>query len=250
MTTDRSPAEAYFDEVRIRADAFRQALRPIQSGGTQNYGGALRVALANILPIQYGVAGGAVVSSNRKLDAIAIEGALIHDQTQNSPLFQSTGGDLFPIETVLGVVSGIEILDDSGAKVLAAAVAPIRQMARRGKFYQSYEIVRKPNGKCFGNLREYRSDLPPRAYLIAGTLGWNRPDTAVKALKTMLERIDDSHLDGLLVLDADWFLHQPDNKRRIEVATDDGAIRFVQKLVADMAGAESGALSALRYAPD
>ena len=133
---------------------------------------------------------------------------------------------------------------------MPAAIVPLRQMGQRGKFYQSYDVMTKPNGKMIANLREHRSDIPPRTYVVANTMGWDRADSAAKAIKDMLQKFDDGHLDGLLALDRDWFFHQPDNKHRIEFSTEDGTIRFVQKLIADLSIAEVGVVSLMRYAPD
>lgn len=250
MTNEPSPAERYFDEVRHRAVALVQQLRGSKSSGMPDGGNRLRVVLANALPAQYGVASGTVVSSSRKLKPIEIADALIHDQAQNSPLFQALGEDLFPIETVLAAVSRIRHLDSDHLDDLTGAIMPLRQMAQRGKFYQAYDVMTKPNGKVIANLRERRSDEPPRTYIVAETLGWERGDPAAKAIKDALQKVDDGHLDGLLVLDRDWFFHQPDNKHRIEAATSDGVIRFFQKLIADLSIADMGAVSLMRYAPD
>jgi hypothetical protein len=247
MTNEPSPAERYFDEVRHRAAALVQPLRGAKPGGPQDGGNRLRVVLANALPAQYGVAGGTIVSSSRKLKPVEITGALIYDQALNSPLFQAIGEDLFPIETVLAAVTRLRHVDADGLGDLIAAITPLRHMAQRGKFYQSYDVITKPNGKVIANLRERRSDDPPRTYIVADTLGWERADPAAKAIKDALQRVDDGHLDGLLVLDRDWFFHQPDNKHRIEAAIGDGVIRFFQKLIADLSIADMGAVSMMRY---
>jgi len=248
MTNEPSPAERYFDEVRHRAAALVQPLRSARHGPPQEGGSRLRVALANALPAQYGVASGTIVSSSRKLKPVEVADALIYDQAQNSPLFQAIGEDLFPIETVLAAVTRIKLLDSDHLGDLVAAITPLRHMAQRGKFYQAFDAIKKPNGKVLANLRERRSDDPPRTYIVADTLGWDRADPAAKAIKDALQRVDDGHLDGLLVLDRDWFFHQPDNKHRIEAATGDGVIRFFQKMTADLSVASSGPVSLMRYA--
>jgi hypothetical protein len=251
MTNEPSPAERYFDEARHRAAALVQPLRNGKVGaGHQEGGNRLRVVLANALPAQFGVASGTVVSSSRKLKAVAIHDALIYDQAQNSPLFQGIGEDLFPIETVLATVTRLRAVEPDTLEDLIDAIMPLRQMAQRGKFYHSYDIMIKPNGKVIANLRERRSDVPPRTYIVADSIGWERADPAAKAIKDALQKVDDSHLDGLLILDRDWFLHQPDNKHRIEAASEDGVIRFFQKMMADLSNTDMGALSAMRYAPE
>jgi hypothetical protein len=184
------------------------------------------------------------------LKSIAFD-ALIHDGARNSPIFQSLGDSCFPVETVMAVASRIGAVSPDRLDDLIDAVLPLRLMAQRGKFYQAHEFIKKPNGKAILNLREYRSDVPPRTYVFADTMtGWDKADNAAKAIKDALQRTDDGHLDGLLVLDRDWFFHQADNKQRIEVATADGTIRFIQKVITDLTIAEIGALSLARYAPD
>jgi hypothetical protein len=250
MTNEPTPAERYYDEARHRAAALLQPLRTAKPAGVQEGGNPLRVILANALPPQYGVSSGTVISSSRKLKPILVSDALIHDQARNSPLFQGVGDDLFPIETVLAAASRIRLLDDHHLGDLVARIAPLRQMAARGKFFQSYDAITKPNGKVIASLRERRSDEPPRTYIVADSLGWEKPDPAAKAIKDALQKLDDGHLDGLLVLDRDWFFHQPDNKHRIEVATTDGIIRFLQKMVADLSVADIAPVSLARYAPE
>jgi len=250
VTNEPTPAERYYDEARHRAAALLQSLRTAKPVGAQEGGNRLRVVLANALPAQYGVASGTVISSSRKLKPVAVSDALIHDQARNSPLFQGVGDDLFPIETVLATASRIHLLDDVHLGDMVSRIAPLRQMAARGKFFQSYDVITKPNGKVIANLRERRSDEPPRTYIVADSLGWEKPDPAAKAMKDVLQKLDDGHLDGLLVLDRDWFFHQPDNKHRIEVATNDGIIRFVQKMVADLSAADIAPVSLARYAPE
>lgn len=249
MTNAESPAERYFEEVRHRAAGFVQALRGTKTGGTQDAGNRLRVALANILPAQYGVVKGTVVSSSRKLKPLDIDGALIVDQAGNSPLFQGAG-DLYPVETVLGAVARIRTLDSSRSEELHGALEPLRAMAKRGRFYLNYDLMTKPNGKQVAALREQRHETSPRTYVLVETMGWEKPGIAAKALKDALQRMDDGHLDGLLALDRDWFFYQADNKHHIEAETKDGTIRFVQKMMADLAMAEKFPMLLTRYAPD
>src|SRR5882757_2675145 len=140
MTNEPSPAERYFDEARHRAAELVHPLRTMKSGPQQDSGNRLRSLLANALPSQFGVASGTVVSSSRKLKPIRVADALIFDQAQNSPLFQNIGEDLFPIETVLASVTRLRMVDTGTIEDLMAAIIPLRQMAQRGKFYQSYDI--------------------------------------------------------------------------------------------------------------
>lgn len=252
MTNDRSPAELYFDELRHRAAALAQSLRAerVGNGFAQERGNRLRVVLANALPARFGVASGRVVSSSRKMRSIPVPGAVIYDQEHNSPLFHQVADEMFPIEMVLATVNRVPMLDPKTLDEMVDAVMPLRGMAQRGKFFQSYDVITKPNGKVIPNLRERRSDLPPRTYLLADSLGWDKPDAAAKAIKDRLLKEDDAHLDGVVVLDRDWFFHQPDNKHRIEFATSDGLIRFFQKLIVDLSLAETAPISLMRYAPE
>ncbi len=245
MAEERLPAERFYDDVRQRAAGLNTALR-----SDSDRGAGLRTMLAKILPGQFGVAPGTIVSSNRKLKPIAFD-ALIHDGARNSPVFQAIGDADFPVETILAGASRIETVAPDRLDNLIDAILPLRLMAQRGKFYQAHEFIKKPNGKAMLNLREYRSDAPPRTYVIADSLsGWQKADDAAKAIKDALQRTDDGHLDGLLVVDRDWFFHQADNKQRIEAATADGTIRFIQKLITDLTIAEIGVISLARYAPD
>ena len=245
MAEERLPAERYYDDVRQRAAVLNTALR-----ADSDHDGGLRTMLTEILPGQFGVARGAVVSSNRKLKSIPCE-ALIHDRARNTPVFQGVGAGSFPVEMILAAVGRVEMVAPDRLNDMIDAILPLRLMAQRGKFYQSHEFIKKPNGKAILNLREYRSDAPPRTYIVANGLdGWDKADNAAKAIKDALQHTDDGHLDGLLVLDRDWFFHQADNKQRIDVATADGTIRFIQKLITDLTIAEIGVISLARYAPD
>jgi hypothetical protein len=245
MAEERLPAERLYDDVRQRAAGLNTALR-----SNSDRGGGFRTMLAEILPGQFGVAQGTVISSNRKLKPIAFD-TLIHDKARNSPVFQAVGDRSFPIETVLAAASRIETVTPDRLDDLIHAILPLRLMAQRGKFYLAHEFIKKPNGKAILNLREYRSDAPPRTYIVTDTLiGWDKADNAAKAIKDALQQTDDGHLDGLLVLDRDWFFHQADNKQRIEAATADGTIRFIQKIITDLTIAEIGVISLARYAPD
>ncbi len=244
MAEERLPAERLYDDVRQRAAGLNTALR-----SNSDRGDGLRTMLTEILPGQFGVAPGTVVSSNRKLKSLTFD-ALVHDRMRNSPVFQTTDDGRFPVETVMATASRVEAVSPDRLDELIDAVLPLRLMAQRGKFYQAHEFIKKPNGKAILNLREYRSDVPPRTYILADTLtGWDKADNAAKAIKDALQRTDDGHLDGLLVLDRDWFFHQADNKQRIEAATADGTIRFIQKVITDLTIADIGVISLARYAP-
>lgn len=184
---------AYFQAIN---DIFALQTK-VLTGALPHYGergrnDEQRVAklLEQVLPRRYSLGTGFIISSHSDLPASPQMDIVIHDQIYNSPLFRELAANVFPIESIYATVEVKADLSLDKLREAAAALALIRQMAKRGKYYAHHALaedaVRSSNAQPQGIEIQMRSHLAPRAYIVGYDADAATPESFFERLKILL----------------------------------------------------------------
>jgi hypothetical protein len=146
--------------------------------------------------------------------------------------------NVFPIESVYATVEAKADLKLEKLRKAAAAIAAIRQMAKRGKYYASYTSVDAPTDAkaTLPQGVEVRtpSYLAPRGYVVGYDADATTPDSFLSRLATVSAEQPTAFLHGVYAIRQNWFFCQEYGRSTFQPFIDNGLLVFVSKLISDL----------------
>jgi hypothetical protein len=194
--------------------------------------------LEQVLPRRYSLGTGFIISSHPDLPASSQIDIVIHDEFYNPPLFRELAANVFPIEAVYATVEAKADLALEKLREAATAIAAIRQMAKRGKYYASYTTRDAPaDAKATlpqGVEVHTPSYLAPRGYVVGYDADATTPDSFLTRLGTVSAEHPTAFLHGVYAIRQDWFFCQEYGRSTFQPFIDNGLLAFVSKLISDL----------------
>ncbi len=194
--------------------------------------------LEQVLPRRFSLGTGFVLSSHSDLAASPQMDIIIHDEIYNSPLFRELAANIFPIEAVYGTVEVKADLSLVKLREAAAALALIRQMAKRGKFYALHGIaedaVRSDSHQPQGFEIQIPSKLAPRAFIVGYDADAATPEGFGERLTVLLSEQPGIFLHGVYAIKQNWFFFQEYGRNTFKQAPTNGLLAMTSKLISDL----------------
>ena len=207
--------------------------------------------LEQVLPRRYSLGTGFIISSHGDLPASPQMDIVIHDQIYNSPLFRELAANVFPIESVYATIEVKADLSLDKLREAAAALALIRQMAKRGKYYAYHALadnaVRSSDAQPQAIEIQITSHLGPRAYVIGYDADAATPESFIERLTTLLNEQPSIFLHGIYAIKQNWFVAQEYGRNTFKQFPTNGLLALVSKLISDLQSFSMKPMAFSRY---
>ncbi len=194
---------------------------------------------------------GFIVSSHTDLPISSQIDIVIHDELYNSPLFRELVANVFPIEAVYATVEVKADLALEKLREAAVAIAAIRLMAKRGKYYAHYTTAKPPVGAETSQPQgiEVRtpSFLAPRGYVVGYDADAATPDLFLARLTALSSDQPAAFLHGVYAIRQDWFFCQQYGRSTFQSFVENGLLAFVSKLISDLQSFSMKPMAFARY---
>ncbi len=194
--------------------------------------------LEQVLPRRFSLGTGFVLSSHIDLPASPQMDIVIHDEMHNSPLFRELAANIFPIEAVYATVEVKADLSLDKLREAAAALALIRQMAKRGKFYAlhglSEDAVRSDQHQPQAFELQIPSTLAPRAFIVGYDADAATSEGFSERLTVLLSEQPSIFLHGVYAIRQNWFFFQEFGRHTVKRAPSNGLLAMTSKLISDL----------------
>lgn len=255
-TAESPGVTAYFNTLQqifeLQANVLTAAL-PHNAERGRNDEERFREFLVRTLPQRFSVGSGFVVCSEPTLKASSQTDIVIYDEIVNSPLHRELAAFVYPVETVYATVEVKGLLRKKDLPKILSDATKVRGLAEH-KWYVQYGVVPKNSGDPSKNvlaIREFKRVKPkPRAYLVAfAQCGWSSIDAFLEGLREALTTTP-SHLHGVAVLDANWFLSQKaweSPPTAFVKAEDNALLRLMRQMLHDISSMPMYPMSVDRY---
>lgn len=207
--------------------------------------------LEQVLPRRYSLGTGFIISSHPDLPASSQIDIVIHDELYNSPLFRELAANVFPIEAVYATIEVKAALALEKLREAAEAIAAIRQMAKRGKYYARYTTANVPAGaqtrQPQGVEVHAPSYLSPRGYVVGYDADAATPESFLARLATLSGEQPNAFLHGVYAIRQDWFFCQQYGLTTFQPFVENGLLAFVSKLISDLQSFSMKPMAFARY---
>lgn len=247
--------QQYYDALRAEflLKATRSAALSHLGERGRNEEERVRRFLRRVLPQRFSVGSGIIVSSNKMLGSSSHMDVVIYDEFYNAPLHRELTSDVYPVEMVYATVEVKRRLEKKDLPKILSDIQKIRAIGAE-RWYVAYAAVPKSaadSGQSITGQLQFRLSKPaPRSYLIAiRHKGWASIDAFVNDLTSALDAAP-THIHGIAVLDADWYLTlkaYSTPSAGLKPATGNSLLRFVNKLLPDIASMPMQQMSFDRY---
>jgi len=200
--------------------------------------------IRQVLPQRFGIGTGFIVSSDSQVRSSRQTDIIISDEFFNSPLHRELSAQVYPIEIIYATIEVKGTLykySRSNGKTdfdqVLENILKIRQLAKKKHYieYRSEPKDKKRPNQLVTKKYSISNTLPPRGYLFAyHTDDWNELDDFVASLQVALQKHKDTHINGAIVLNKNWFVKQkPYSDETIELIgyEDNCLLRFANSLL-------------------
>lgn len=207
--------------------------------------------LEQVLPRRYSLGTGFIICSHGDLPASRQMDIVIHDEIHNSPLFRELAANVFPIESVYATVEVKANLSIDKLREAATALALIRQMAKRGKYYASYALVndavRSNDAQPQAIEIPIPSQLAPRGFVVGFDADAATPESFIERLTTLVNEQPSIFLHGVYAIKQNWFFAQEYNRKSFKQFLTNGLLAMISKLISDLQSFSMKPLAFSRY---
>ena len=169
---------------------------------------------------------------------------VVSDQFWNPSLYRELAADVYPIETVYATIEVKGMLQKTAKGKNKTTdlddtltnISKIRTMAKHKKYVKYTSTEKSPDkpGKMVVHPDIFTMNLAPRSYLFAyWKKGWRNMDAFREDLEKHLRRYPKAHLNGVVLLEKDWFAFQEPHDPDVTVHAFKGnaLIRFVNTML-------------------
>jgi hypothetical protein len=171
---------------------------------------SVRSVLQELLPKKFKFGSGFIVDSTKAISSQL--DIVIYDDTLNSPVILDGGVGVFPVECFYGFIEVKTTLRTEDIFSFSKAVARVRAMGKENKFYVAYEKewIEESKTKNKGAVSKQISkqvSLAPRSFLFSAYADI-KTETTLSDNLAAASKETGSHIHGLCVLGANFFVHQ------------------------------------------
>lgn len=244
----------YYDVLRneFLLGAKRSRALPHLGERGRNEEERVRAFLRRVLPDRFSVGSGFVISSKKDLGLSAQMDVIIYDQIHNAPIFREVA-DVYPVEMVYAVMEVKRVIQREDLPKILKDIQHVRALGAERRYVAYTSLPRTPQNPdqlVTGQIEFQRPDPKPRSYVVAfSQKGWADVNAFVADLRVALEETD-THIHGIVILDADWFVtlqafSTPATGLRAELGN--SLLRFVHNVMHSVASMPMNPTSIDRY---
>lgn len=195
-----------------------------------------RAFLAQVLPRQYSIGSGFVISSDTQKLPSRQQDVVIFDEFRNSPLHRELSAFVFPVEMVYATVEVKKTLRSKDVTPIVRSIESVRQLSMQCHYAFPVlpdkikpEHVNMPGRFRLGSVTMKQ---PPKGFAFAFDADYGTADGLKTALEDALNN-SKAHLHGLVVVKKDWFFYQKayTTPAKIEMFTGNALLRFVNNML-------------------
>jgi hypothetical protein len=195
------------DILRLQTEVLTRVL-PHSGERGSNDEEHFKAFLRRILPHQYSIGTGFVISSNATVPPSAQTDIIIFDEFYNSPLFRELAASVYPIEIVYAAIEVKRVLQSKDIAPCLDAIARIRRLAKEKRYVKFGSAKMSRDEKPHVILEEFSNTLAPRTFIVAYDTQFRSAESLQDALTEALDENKDAHVHGCLVLSKNWYFSQ------------------------------------------
>jgi hypothetical protein len=239
------------EEFRVHSEVLTNVL-PHSGERGRNNEEKFRDFLTKVLPKQFSVGTGFVISSQPNLPISSQTDVVLYDEFWNSPIYRELSSHVYPVEMVYGTVEVKRWLRKGDLDKICKDISKLQCLGHR-KYYIEYVPVPKSNTQpeaLLAGKQERLVNLKPRAFIFAyAQEGWDHPEQLVTSLREAAnETLPMIH--GIVVLKSDWYLVQePYSKNGPQFVYSEGnaLLKFTNGLLHSIGSMKMRPMSIDRY---
>ena len=236
----RTGVQAYYETVsqlfRLQSQVLTGVLPHYgERGGTNEE--RVRAFIRQTLPRRYSVGSGFIVCSDETLQPSSQTDIVVHDDYFNAPLHTELSANVYPIESVYGIVEVKGTLRRADIAKIGADINKVRRLALNRRYVQFASVPVDPadSSKRVAQKNALLSaGPPPRSFVFAfSQSGWRSAEALAKSLTTA-HRKAPTHIHGLIVVNDGWYIaqqaHAPDGPAYY-VSSENALLQFLNGML-------------------